>query len=244
MKTSLKSDKYKKTLLETFVDQKLNAYKEPQREGTPKGEPIGFSKSKFHACLLTSLSAAKKKRVAEVTGVSYGLVRKWTSEAAFKKSGEDIINQFIKFIEIEIIKISESLRVSKVKKKSELLMPYFKTQSIEVASKLRDVYAYNISLYKKLIMRLFEMYDSFKKISTPDAIYISQFIMVVIGIVAEIVKDDKILDIARKGFEFHDKIRKEAAIELFIKFIGESTMTNKEKAKILYFFEKLIKEVK
>ena len=39
-------------LLHRFIEEKLNAYVEPVRAGTPKGELIGFMRPKYHAALL------------------------------------------------------------------------------------------------------------------------------------------------------------------------------------------------
>ena len=39
-----------------FLQHKLREYVEPSRAGTPKGEPVGLSKQKYHAALLRGLS--------------------------------------------------------------------------------------------------------------------------------------------------------------------------------------------
>jgi hypothetical protein len=78
-------DKTPKTLLGLFFVQKVMEYVEPQREGTARGDAIGFSSQKHGACLSLALYNVKLKRVAEEWGVSYGLLRNWHGEDEFKK---------------------------------------------------------------------------------------------------------------------------------------------------------------
>jgi len=66
-----------------YVATKVTEYTEPQRKGTPKGEPIGISKKKLHATLL-ALTDMRGKKVAAIVGVSHGLYRKWKTEDNFK----------------------------------------------------------------------------------------------------------------------------------------------------------------
>jgi hypothetical protein len=70
-------------LLRKFIDDKTRSYKEPQRTGTPRGEPIGFPRTKYLASLylLTSLSL---KEISEGLKISYGVLRKWRTEKGFK----------------------------------------------------------------------------------------------------------------------------------------------------------------
>lgn len=57
-------------------------YREPTRKGIPKGERIGFSKTKFRATLW-SLTSIEIKKQAEILNVSYGVLRKWRTEEQF-----------------------------------------------------------------------------------------------------------------------------------------------------------------
>ncbi len=89
----------KPTLLQQFILQKINNYVEPSRLGTSKGEPIGFTKQKYTASLLMLQSLAQKN-IAEIAGVSHGLLRKWNTEETFKnmiiQHAEDFGELFIK----------------------------------------------------------------------------------------------------------------------------------------------------
>ena len=97
-----KKDQEVHTLLQEFINFKLREYKEPQREGTVKGDPIGLSVRKYHVTLLM-LYGLKLKKIASDIGVSYGLLRKWTTEEDFKRTiGDhhtDFTSSIIKYIE-------------------------------------------------------------------------------------------------------------------------------------------------
>src|SRR5262249_19330425 len=73
------------TNLRDFIRQKVEAYEEPQREGTPRGEPVGLSKVKYHATLLSALTCLSGKEIAKRLRISYGLLLKWRTEPAFKE---------------------------------------------------------------------------------------------------------------------------------------------------------------
>lgn len=72
-----------KLLLNSFIREKLASYVEPQRKGTPKGEPIGFTKKKYHAGL-QMLTSCLQKDIAKYVGVSHSLLRTWNTESNFK----------------------------------------------------------------------------------------------------------------------------------------------------------------
>lgn len=76
------------TFLDRFIEEKLHAYEEPHRRGTPKGEPVGLSKTKYHASLLM-LTNKKQKEIAKDIGISHSLLRKWNTEQAFKSVVEN-----------------------------------------------------------------------------------------------------------------------------------------------------------
>ena len=82
-----------KTLLESFFDEKLSGYKEPQRRGTPKGDPIGFSRNKYKASLLL-LTNEKQEVLAKQSGVSHAMLRKWNTEDEFKKTIDNHCDEF------------------------------------------------------------------------------------------------------------------------------------------------------
>lgn len=94
MKKLIESD----TLLGKFVNVNFNCYVEPQRKGTPKGEPIGLSRRKLWA-LLHMMYRLKQKEVAKFTKVSHGVVLKWRTENVFKKESVKYENMFLHIVE-------------------------------------------------------------------------------------------------------------------------------------------------
>jgi hypothetical protein len=81
-------------LLTRFIREKLAQHVEPTRLGTPRGAPIGFSRKKM-AVALFALTSADVKQTAKEVRVSYGLVRKWRTEAAFKALVERLEDEFV-----------------------------------------------------------------------------------------------------------------------------------------------------
>jgi hypothetical protein len=67
-----------------FIQDRLAAYVEPQRAGTPRGETIGFSRKKYHAVLLAMTNIDLKKQ-AQIIGVTAGVLRTWRAEPAFQQ---------------------------------------------------------------------------------------------------------------------------------------------------------------
>jgi hypothetical protein len=72
------------SLLTTFINDKIREYQEPTRKGTPKGEPIGFSKRKFAAALL-KISDSPMINFYHQIKVDYQVLRKWNTEEEFQK---------------------------------------------------------------------------------------------------------------------------------------------------------------
>jgi hypothetical protein len=82
------------TFQEAYIKKKVNAHPEPERKGTPKGEPIGLSKVKFEAALWCALSCHKLEDIAVKVGKSHSLIKKWRTEEPFKQAGQDLIKDF------------------------------------------------------------------------------------------------------------------------------------------------------
>lgn len=82
-----------------FIKNRRQGYIEPQRKGTPKGDPIGFSRKKYYAALLciTDMSLSD---IAALSNVSYNLLRKWRTESDFLKSIDDNIKGFCDTMEV------------------------------------------------------------------------------------------------------------------------------------------------
>lgn len=82
-----KTTQTERTLLAQYVHERTQEYVQPTREGTPRGEPIGFSSVKYGAGLY-ALMNTKQKEIAESMEISHGLLRKWHTEQPFKDAVE------------------------------------------------------------------------------------------------------------------------------------------------------------
>lgn len=83
-----------KSFLDSFFMEKIKNYQEPQRKGTPKGEPIGLSAQKYYAALLM-LKDVPIKELSKSVRASYGLLRKWRTEKPFKEQITQIESDFM-----------------------------------------------------------------------------------------------------------------------------------------------------
>ncbi|MBN1226345.1 MAG: hypothetical protein JXA79_05090 [Deltaproteobacteria bacterium] len=84
------------TLLRRFIFDRAVHYDEPQRRGTPRGETVGLSYTKYLASLWM-ITSEKQKEIAEALGVSYGLLRKWNTEETFKEAVETNRRDFVRY---------------------------------------------------------------------------------------------------------------------------------------------------
>ncbi len=75
------------TLLGEYIEQRMSSYIEPERKGTTKGDPIGFSRKKYEATLYCTTNF-KLKYLAKILGIPYGVLRKWKTEERFKEMVE------------------------------------------------------------------------------------------------------------------------------------------------------------
>jgi hypothetical protein len=87
--------------LESFIKDKVQRYNAPIRQGTPRGNPIGLSEKKFAATLMM-LTAFSLKEMSKMAGVSYGLLRKWRTEIAFKRKTEENCREFVRLLMDEL----------------------------------------------------------------------------------------------------------------------------------------------
>jgi len=71
------------SLLEQFIKEKVEHYNEPSRMGTPKGEPIGFSRRKY-AAAVACISDKYMYEIADQFNVNYKVLRNWHIETRFQ----------------------------------------------------------------------------------------------------------------------------------------------------------------
>lgn len=79
--------------LASFIRRQLSAFQDPERKGTPKGDPIGFGRIKYH-CVLLSMTNLSLIDISMDTGVSYGVLRKWNREQDFRDQVEHLVTRF------------------------------------------------------------------------------------------------------------------------------------------------------
>jgi hypothetical protein len=95
-----------KTKLLSFITEQTSHYKEPVRQGTAKGEPIGLSSVKYKSSLLF-LTNLKGQEIADAVDVSYGLSRVWRTEdqylSAIEKNTRIFARSVIEYI-LDIMK--------------------------------------------------------------------------------------------------------------------------------------------
>lgn len=75
----------------SWIDSETKDYRDPKREGIPKGDPIGLSKTKYQTALYHVLYPLtfKLKDIAASTGISVGVLKVWRTQDLFKKAVAD-----------------------------------------------------------------------------------------------------------------------------------------------------------
>jgi hypothetical protein len=84
-----------RTLLGRFLADRRRRHTEPSRQGVKKGEPIGFSRTKF-AVLTLHLYDLDLTAMTRTTGVSYPMITKWRANPDFWDAAEQLANSFVK----------------------------------------------------------------------------------------------------------------------------------------------------
>jgi len=95
------------TLLTRFMNDKIANYAEPTRKGTPRGEDVGYSRTKYVANLL-GITNLKGKQIARLTGIPYGTLRNWGLEPSFRGLERDLCLEFATYLlNFMIVKLKE-----------------------------------------------------------------------------------------------------------------------------------------
>ena len=134
--------------LAKFIDSKLKEYVEPTRMGTPKGEAVGFSLTKYQATLFTLreslLDNEDLKAQARKLGISYGLLRKWRSEQSFKDLVSQHEKEFITYLLNPLIYSGYGILDGWEKAESMLLQALQQVKQKESARKLMPLIYWKI----------------------------------------------------------------------------------------------------
>ena len=114
-----------RSLWSAYIDAQLRNFKEPQRLETPKWDPVGTSKQKYHAKLLR-FSGKLLGDIAKEIGVNKGTVRNWNMEEDFKKfslnDARSFVDFYISHIDPELKKVIEGGRESETLKRIKKIM--------------------------------------------------------------------------------------------------------------------------
>ncbi len=94
-----------KTCLEEFFSNKISTHVEPSRRGTPRGNPIGFTKVKYQAVLVSTLTNINLIKLAGKLEGSYNVLRKWNTKVDFKACCNSISDEFKAIIDFELLDI-------------------------------------------------------------------------------------------------------------------------------------------
>lgn len=132
-------DQYKNLAVQfvkSWADREAAQYEEPTRAGTPKGDPIGFSREKYRAALLMVLypNCLKLRGISEISGVTYGMLRLWRTEPEFQKLMYEKFQWLGKLIAETIRRIIEQ---DEARKEDHLEIKGY--DSIETVHGLRDI---------------------------------------------------------------------------------------------------------
>lgn len=114
-----------------FVEGLLKSYKEPVRAGTPKGEPIGMIRKKFHAAALMILwpKCFKLREIARIVSVSENVLRVWRTQRNFKEVALELGDLFGEML-------APRLEFLLCKKEVETLSPQ-KKRAVELEKRIR-----------------------------------------------------------------------------------------------------------
>ncbi len=231
-----------KTLLGRFMQEKYNNYEEPQRKGTAKGKPIGFSSTKYSASLymLTNLT---HKDIAKKLKISHGLLRKWNVGKQFNEfvfnHHDEFIQVFVKFINTSInvfYKIEEGLMKKTFRQLSKLDPLSYRSQvqkKFNVSyDMLSDVGGYSDLLMNLLVDRLHaEIVNKLKSSDTGSKLVF-------------LVEIDSIFSVIEhyRGWDFGEDMKKKRAligtmasnmlIDKTIDIVSKPKMSNDDKKQV------------
>ncbi|KJU83884.1 hypothetical protein MBAV_003923 [Candidatus Magnetobacterium bavaricum] len=97
------------TYLSRFCEKVISEYKEPQKLGKKKGEPIGFSTEKYAAAMFRGLTNLQIRIIAERSGISESSMSVWSSLQNYKDAQAQVRNKFYEFIKEELAKDAEGI---------------------------------------------------------------------------------------------------------------------------------------
>ncbi len=101
------------SLFYKFLYQRIDSYVTPHRRGTPRGQPIGFTRDKYlatvYACYRNDL-----RYVARRIAVPYGVLRKWRTEEGFWHVVRDHVAAFTQEVLLPFLRAGSAKATAEV----------------------------------------------------------------------------------------------------------------------------------
>ncbi len=82
------------TLLQTYIEHRIKAFREPERRGTQKGHEIGVYRGR-HDAALYSLYDYDQKEIAQLSKISHAFLRKLRTEERFMQLIECFKEEYV-----------------------------------------------------------------------------------------------------------------------------------------------------
>ena len=146
------------TLLKEFIGSKLDEYDEPKREGTPKGDAIGFSRKKYCASL-TSLYNIGNKQIAGLCKSTDGTVRVWKTQDDFKEMVQKHQEEFAEIFVKHLIEIATDMFKDYPESPYDTITHPFVFASLITPpllwEEIEDLYNYTDELKKCILFKLY-----------------------------------------------------------------------------------------
>ncbi len=86
--------------LASWIQWKVDSYQEKPRKGTPRGQPYGISKPKYHAVLLhlAYTRAFDLRAIAREADVSHSLLLNWRTEEKFRDLVDRAVREYSAYL--------------------------------------------------------------------------------------------------------------------------------------------------
>jgi hypothetical protein len=225
--------------LADFLKEKAQSYAEPTRAGTPRGERVGLSAAKYAATLL-ALTSSDLKHQAKTLGVSYGLLRKWRTEAAFTEQVDGHAREFVeRFFQRAREQVDES----------QVEIPLSPSAAIAVAQNMRlknereppdfgDRSLYSRDLFHRLMIRYGELEKFNPDLNPADAGARNLFFLHL-----ELLTSLELIDKAQggKGFGLQDRLLRDRGeilrlwLKEAIKLLSSDAPTEADRARGVFY---------
>ena len=103
-----------------FINQNTERYLEPQKKGTSKGDPVGFSKIKHTASFLMIMDF-KEREIADMLDMPVGVLRNWLTQTPFKTAVWGNCRRFAEYMFSDIeARIEHKMPIRQKDKKTDI----------------------------------------------------------------------------------------------------------------------------